>query len=40
MTLLIKVDVEWHGKASFAGNSFHSVVRAVSRGFQWLNTLT
>ena len=39
MRLLIKEDAGWYGKASFVGKSFDSVVRVVSRVFQWLNTL-
>ena len=32
-------DAEWYGKVSYASKSLYSVVRVVSRVFQWLNTL-
>ena len=39
MRFVIKEDAGWYGRAGFAGKLFDSVVRVVSRVFQWLNTL-
>ena len=37
--LLIKEDLRWYGRANFVGKLFDSVVRDVSKIFQWLNSL-